>query len=419
MRKQAIISVLALAGMAMTTPCAAAKEKIVFSHYLPKPYVGKMVDTFEKKNPDIEVNAVACGFTDCHNKLTIALSVGEGAPDVVSISTIKLGTFIDAGGLTDLSSPPYEIDKTGWAFDRSMITLSSNGQGDIFGVPYDTGPVVMAYRKDLLDLLGASIDEVTQSWDSFIDFARQLKTKKDAYVLPAATSLINPLVVGSNNGPGRPVYLRDGKPNLASNEITALVKICQTLYKEGLVAALDGASNDQKFIKLYRQGRLFADIDGPWIEGRIIQEYDPEGAKAGLWRVSAIPTNVKTNAGGTVFSIPAQSEHKEAAWRFLKFLMRDENVLDIARVAGTLPARTEVYDDPFFDRPSDILGGQHSMQYYTQIVNNIKPYASSSVDNIANTILNDAIKKIISQNADIDATLQAANRLLQRRMRNL
>ena len=403
----------------MTTQFVSAAEKIVFSHYLPKDYVGKMVDSFEKKNPDIEVNAISCGFRDCHDKLTIALSVGESAPDVVSISTIKLGTFVDSGGLTDLSDPPYSIGKTGWQFDPSMITLASNANGDIFGVPYDTGPVVMAYRKDLLDSVGADIDGITENWDSFLRFARTLKTRKGAYVLPAATSLINPLVMGTNNEAGLPVYLKDGKPNLASKEIKALVRISRTLYREGLVAALDGSSNDQKFIKLYRQGKLFADIDGPWIEGRVQQEYDPEGVKAGLWRVSGIPGDIDVNAGGTVFSIPVQSEHKKAAWRFIRFLMQDQNVLQIAETAGTLPARTEVYDTPFFDRPSAIFGGQKSLRLYTSIVRDIKPYAASPVDNIANTILNDAVRKIISQDGDIDAILHDANKLLQRRMRTL
>ncbi|MCE0496224.1 ABC transporter substrate-binding protein [Vibrio salinus] len=396
-----------------------AKTEIVFSHYLPKDYVAKMVTKFEKQNPDIDINAMSCGFRDCHDKLTTALAVGEGAPDVVSISTIKLGSFVNAGGLTDLSVAPYNISDTGWVFDQSMLTLSENKQGDIFGVPFDTGPVVMVYRKDLVDSVGANIEDVTKNWDSFIAFAEQIKKKKGAYILPAATSLINPLVMGTNSQPGQPVYLKDGEPNLASDEIKGLVKLVKELYDKGLVAALDGSSNDQKFIKLFREGKLFADIDGPWIEGRILQEYDPEGAKSGLWRVSGIPNNTNVNAGGTVFAIPKQSQHKSEAWKFIQFLMQKDNVLDIAKIAGTLPARMEVYSDKFFDQPSDILGGQHSMKYYTEIVKNIKPYSASPVDNIANSILNDAIKKIVAQNADVDRTLEAANKLLKRRMRTL
>lgn len=419
MKIKAVVHLAIIMAAILSAQFVSAREKIILSHYLPKNYVGKMVAAFEKNNPDVQVQAISCGFRDCHKKLTVALSVGQGAPDIVTISTIKLGTYVDSGGLTNLSKPPYSIGKTGWKFDRSMITLASNANGDVFGVPYDTGPVVMVYRKDLLDSVGADIDEITRDWDSFLKFARELKAKQGAYVVPAATSLINPLVVGINNGPGKPVYLKDGKPNLASKQIKSLVKLCQTLYREGLVAALDGASNDQKFIKLYRQGKLFADIDGPWIEGRVQQEYDPEGAKQGLWRVSRVPGHINVNAGGTVFSIPVQSKHRKAAWRFIRFLMQDQNVLQIAEIAGTLPARTEVYDTPFFDRPGAIFGGQKSLKLYTSIVRDIKPYAASPVDNIANTILNDAIKKIIAQNADIDTTLQNANKLLQRRMRTL
>ncbi len=300
-----------------------------------------------------------------------------------------------------------------------MITLSKDKNGDIFGVPYDTGPVVMVYRKDLVEAVGANIEDATKDWDSFVAFAQKLKDETGAYILPAATSLINPLVMGTNNAPGEPVYLKNGKPNLDSDEIKTLVKLVKSLYDRELVAALDGSSRDQKFIKLFRQGKLFADIDGPWVEGRIVQEYDPEGAEKGLWRVAGIPNETNVNAGGTVFAIPEQGKHKAEAWKFVQYMMDDKNVLDIAKIAGTLPARTEIYSNAFFDTPSEILGGQLSMKYYTEIVKNIKPYASSAVDNIANDILSDAIVKIIAQDADIDSTLEDANKLLSRRMRTL
>lgn len=58
------------------------------------------------------------------------------------------------------------------------------------------------------------------------------------------------------------------------------------------------------------------------------------------------------------------------------------------------------------------------MKLYTEIVKQNKPYLSSSVDNIANEILNNAIKKILAEKADIDKTLDEANNLLQRRMRS-
>lgn len=417
--KKSLVSI-ALSALLLTSASQAfAKSKIVFSHYLSKDYVNKMIDSFQKENPDIEVVALSCGFRDCHDKLTTALAVGEGAPDVVTISTIKLGTFVNSGGLVNLSESPYAMDKTGWQFDASMLALSQNDKGQLFGVPFDTGPVVMVYRKDLLDSTGMSIDDATKDWKSFIAFAEKLKKETGAFVLPAANSLINPLVMGTNNAPGKPVYLKEGKPNLNSKEIKFLVNLVKELYDKELVAALSGASNAQKFIKLYREGKLFADIDGPWIEGRVIQEYDPEGAKKGLWRAAGIPNKINVNAGGTVFAMPKQGKYKDASWKFIQHLMKDSSVLDIAKIAGTLPARTEIYTDSFFDKPSDILGGQHSWRFYTEIVKQNKPYLSSPIDNIANEILDQAILKILAEKVDIDKTLDDANKLLERRMRSL
>ena len=396
---------------------ASANTRITFANYLPNDYINKVIKDFEAAHPDIQVQSIKCGFADCHQKLTTALAVGQGAADIFSVSTIKLGSFANSGGLNNLSAPPFSIDSQGWQFDPSMISLAKGNDGNIYGVPYDTGPVIMIYRNDMVQKAGVKIEDITKSWDSFIAFGEKLKKEQGAYLLPAATSLINPLVVGMNSEPGKPVYTKDGKPNLDSPQIKQLMTVIKTLYDKGLAASLDGSTNSQEYIKLYRQGKLFADIDGPWDEGRIEQELDPDGAKAGLWRVTGVPGNIKVNAGGTTLVIPKQSKNAQAAWQFIQYFMQRDVVIDAAKTAGTLPARLDVYNAPYFDTPSSILGGQHSMRYYASLVPDLKPVASSPEDNIANEILNEAAKKILVQHQDIDSTLRDANKLLERRMR--
>jgi len=398
---------------------ASAVTQLTFANYLPNDYINQVITAFEAKNPDIKVQSIKCGFSDCHQKLTTALAVGQGAADIFSVSTIKLGSFANSGGLTNLSAAPFSIASQPWKFDPSMLSLSKGNDGNLYGVPYDTGPVIMIYRNDMVQKAGTTIEDVTKNWDNFIAFGEKIKKEQGAYLIPAATSLINPLVVGMNSEPGKPVYTKDGKANLNTPQIKQLMTVIKTIYDKGLAASLDGSTNSQEYIKLYRQGKLFSDIDGPWDEGRIEQELDPDGAKAGLWRVTGVPNGLKVNAGGTVLVIPKQSKNQAAAWKFLQFFMDRDVVIDAARVAGTLPARIDVYNAPYFDTASTILGGQHSMRYYASLVPDLKPVASSPEDNIANEILNDAAKKILVQNKDIDATLAEANKLLERRMRAL
>ncbi|MEG9884793.1 MAG: extracellular solute-binding protein [Hyphomicrobiales bacterium] len=416
--KNGSVGVALALSLGLSLP-ASANTRITFANYLPNDYINKVIKDFEAAHPDIQVQSIKCGFADCHRKLTTALAVGQGAADIFSVSTIKLGSFANSGGLMNLSAPPFNIAARGWRFDPSMISLAKSSDGHIYGVPYDTGPVIMIYRNDMVRKAGVKIEDITKSWDRFIAFGERLKKEQGAYLIPAATSLINPLVVGMNGEAGKPVYTKNGKPNLDSPQIKQLMMISRTLYDKGLAASLDGATNSQEYIKLYRQGKLFCDIDGPWDEGRIEQELDPDGAKAGLWRVTGVPGNIRVNAGGTVLVIPKQSKNPQAAWQFIQFFMQRNVVIDAARIAGTLPARLDVYDAPYFDTPSSILGGQHAMRYYVGLVADLKPVASSPEDDIANEILNEAAKKILMQHRDIDSTLRDANKLLQRRMRAL
>lgn len=178
LRNNKRITGVALAVLLGLPLSASANTSITFANYLPNDYINKVIKDFEAAHPDIQVQSIKCGFADCHQKLTTALAVGQGAADIFSVSTIKLGSFANSGGLNNLSAPPFSIDSQGWQFDPSMISLAKGNDGNIYGVPYDTGPVIMIYRNDMVQKAGVKIEDITQSWDSFIAFGEKLKKSK-------------------------------------------------------------------------------------------------------------------------------------------------------------------------------------------------------------------------------------------------
>ena len=75
--------------------------------------VDLLIEDFNKEYPDIEVNFEIPGTNnDLYQKYLLALSAGEGIPDVVTLESSNLPQFIEAGGLLDITDKvtPY-VDK--------------------------------------------------------------------------------------------------------------------------------------------------------------------------------------------------------------------------------------------------------------------------------------------------------------------
>src|SRR5258708_38988624 len=114
----------------------------------------KILDDFNKEYPDIKVNRVDIASGDVYQKLPIAISAGTGAPDVSLIEDSAMGRFVALGGLMDLTeqTKPYKDQIVAYKWDQ--VTKD----GKVYGMPWDFGPVVTYYRRDIFKAAGLSDD---------------------------------------------------------------------------------------------------------------------------------------------------------------------------------------------------------------------------------------------------------------------
>ncbi len=395
-----------------------AKETITFTGYYPIPeMVETMVADFNKENPDIEIIFDKCGFTDCHQKLTVALSVGKDLSQIYTVSSYRIATYINGGGLEDFTKSPYNIKGEDWAFTPSMLQVATDDEGRIYAIPYDAGPAIQAYRKDILEQSGMSYEEVTKSWESFYEFGKKIKAEQGVYLSPSPMELINDAFIWMNgDGEGSVYFDEEGKPNLASDLMVEKVTLLKKMWKDKLFVQLDGSTQSPEFVKLYKTGKLFGSIDGPWLEGRVKDALDPEGVQAGLWQIGKIPGDIEVNIGGTVYIIPSAAENKEAAWKLLQFMQRKENVIKVASFSGSMPARTDIFDDPYFQKESDVFKGQNPWEIYEQVLPLMRPYTTHKADSIAIDELKKAVTRILDRDLDVKKELEKANKSLERKV---
>src|SRR5258708_9217675 len=113
-----------------------------------------LIDAFKKEYPDIDVQIVTYKSGDTYQNLQLAITAGQGAPDVVQLENSHLAQFVKLGGLADISAEgtPYlkESNQYKW--------IDAQKDGKYYAMPWYSGPVVLYYRRGVFKAAGLSDD---------------------------------------------------------------------------------------------------------------------------------------------------------------------------------------------------------------------------------------------------------------------
>lgn len=376
-------------------------------------HVELVLPEFLANHPDIEVEIRTLGYDDHHNALVTQLATGSGAPDVAAVEIGFIARFLAEGGLTNLSQEPFNADELEDLFVDYAWAQSRTADGRQIAVPTDIAPGVMYYRRDHLQEAGWEIEDVIASVDSYLDYGRDLKDM-GVFLVADAGSVANALI-RSDIAEGDGIYFdSEGNPVLNSERFVNAATVAQTIRQEGLDAEIGAWSNE--WYEAFRQGTTGTELSGAWLGGHLQTWMAPE--TSGLWGTSEMPGDILVSWGGSFYGIPNQSENKEAAWELIEFLTTNPEVqLAAFQTINAFPAMPETYDAPMFDEELEFLAGQQARQLFAEIAQQIPGVRTDEGDVIADEIFLSAMSQILNENADVQASLDEAQNLVERRLR--
>lgn len=368
---------------------------------------------FLANHPDIEIEIRTLGYADHHNALVTQLATGSGAPDVAAVEIGFIARFLAEGGLTNLSEEPYNADALEGLFVDYAWAQSRTSDGRQIAIPTDIAPGVMYYRRDHLQEAGWEIDGVTASIDAYLDYGRDLKDM-GVFLVADAGSVANALI-RSDVPEGDGIYFdSEGNPLLNSERFVNAATVAQTIRQEGLDAQIGAWSNE--WTEAFRQGTTATELTGAWLGGHLQTWMAPD--TSGLWGASEIPGDILVSWGGSFYGIPNQSENKEAAWELIEFLTTNPEVqLAAFQTINAFPAMPETYDAPMFDEELEFLAGQQARQLFAEVAQQIPGVRTDEGDVIADEIFLSAMSQILNEGADVQASLDEAQNLVERRLR--
>ncbi|WP_026930457.1 ABC transporter substrate-binding protein [Glycomyces tenuis] len=384
---------------------AALEEGGELTYWTWTPSGQAQVDAFMAAHPNVTVELVNAGTgTDQYTALQNAVAAGSGAPDVAQIEYYALQQFALSEALVDLTQygfADFEADYT--ASTWSAVNLN----GGVYGLPQDSGPLVMAYNQAVFDEFGIA---VPATWEEYITAAEALHTADaDRYLTNDAgdAGYAQPLIWQAD---GRP-YEVDGENvtiDLQDEGTRRWADAWNRMLEPGLLAPIPTWSDD--WWQALSNGTIASLITGAWIPG-ILQGSVPDGA--GHWRIAPVPSYDGSPAtsenGGSAQSVLQQSKNPALAAAFLRWLNHSEDSVGVFLDSGGFPATTaDLESEEFLGAAPEYFGGQQINQVLVEAAGNVEPgfqYLPFQV--YANSIFPDTVGTAYVDRSDLNTGLQA------------
>jgi lactose/L-arabinose transport system substrate-binding protein len=361
---------------------------------------------FMEKYPNTTVNVVDMGRSDVYDRVTVGLSAGgQGLADVIQMDErLPSFSYNFPDGFTDLTEllKPYVKD-----FDPSKIPVISLEDGSMVGVPWDSGPVGVFYRRDIFEEAGVDANAI-ETWDDYLEAGKKIKAATGAYLFQ----------VDMANDDGTLRMLLNQQANFYFNEKGEII-----IHKPKAVEAMAflKRANDAGVvlntpswdaILTGTKGGTLATIPfGVWYSGSI-KDVAPE--LSGKWGVILLPSasrggNRAANLGGSNLVIPKSSDNPNLAWQYARFsMLTTEGQMAIMKAYGIFPSYLPAHDDPFFSAPDPYFGGQKVWEVFTKQVADIPPINYTDDFQQAEQIVTDAQARVMLEGADPAETLKKA-----------
>ena len=374
---------------------------------------------YKRDNPDFEINIVETPWEDVQTKLTTAASSGDLStlPDIMLMQDNAFQKNV-------ISYPDVFVDLTDSGIDFSNFgeakVAYSVIDGKNYGVPFDNGTVIGAYRTDLLEEAGLTVDDFTDiTWSEYIENGKKVLEATGKPLLTAVAGESD-MICEMLQSAGASMFNEDGSANLVDN--TTLAEVME-IYVEMVESGILVEVNDwNEYTESITKGNVAGTINGCWILATIQTAED----QSGNWGITNMPRLEKaenatnySNNGGSSWAITTNCENPELAMDFLASTFAGsvelyENILPTTGALATfLPAgESEVYAEP-----QEFFGGEAIFAKIVEFAGNVP----SNITGVYYYEARDAVATAITNavnGSDIAAEIQTAEDTLNFNMGN-
>jgi multiple sugar transport system substrate-binding protein len=317
----------------------------------------KLAADFEKEHPNITVKFLNVPAESATRKLTTQIA-GGNPPDTA---------FLDSSAVQDLAARRALVNLDGYIAGSKAVSLddyvpgfkqTATYQNSMFALPYDGETTGLFYRTDLFQAAGITGPPTT--WEELRAAAAKLTDparKQYGFVLFAPEAQYHWLPFLWQAG-GR-LLSRDGETiafNSPQGVQAADFYVGLRRYAPPDLLASDSWDGRVAFAT----GKVAMYEAGAWFGAEMASSYPRINGKWSVAPMPAGPARCATTIAGDSLVVTDQSRNKDAAWLWIEFLSRPDNLK--LGTFGTptailLPPRRSLLSDPQLGRYNPWLKG--------------------------------------------------------------
>jgi ABC-type glycerol-3-phosphate transport system substrate-binding protein len=348
----AAANVFAGGGKQAAQPSGGGKVKIEFWSWIAT--MDQVIADFNSSQNEVEVVPTIIGHPDLSQKMTIALTAGVGAPDVFQMTQRHFPNYSSTGRLYDITSGTSDKINEFSKGLQGIVTYN----GKVYGLPTDMSPGVFYYRSDLYQ---ENQFQPIAKFSQISAFGKQLRSK-GKYIIPITTPAgtwacnIIGLLVQSRGGL---IYTADGKIVGNNKDLLVVLQWLNDMLRGDVAANLPHLTPEM-WASL-KDGSVIS-----WLfntpESANLKKNAPE--LSGKWNIAPLPqwddlgTRYTGLWGGSVLAIPEQSQKKDAALKFIRWMTSTvEGQVSLSKHCGFVPAMNSAKSDPFYRQGDPYFGG--------------------------------------------------------------
>jgi multiple sugar transport system substrate-binding protein len=323
---------------------------------------------FTKKYPNVRIRSLKLPSDNYYAKLQTAIKAGN-APDIALVEYQFMPTIQTTGGLADLTQ--YGANAVKADFPEWTWNQVARGEG-VFGLPRDTGPMGMYYRKDVFDRFGI---EVPTTWEEYAAAAEKLHEADSDYVITDFPPKQPGWFAGLAWQAGGRWFDIEGdswKVQINDEPTKRVAAYWQDLIERDLVKT-EPDFTDEWNADL-QEGTIATWLSAVWGVG-FLSSAAPKSS--GDWRVAPMPQweagqQISGNWGGAALTVTKDSEHADIAAEYVKWLTTNREAIDITVEESALyPAASAGLQNATFSEGQEFFGGQDVYEIFGQASENV------------------------------------------------
>jgi multiple sugar transport system substrate-binding protein len=374
-------------------PAAAGVTVLSFGHHWEaafQPVQEGWDNQFMEQHPEIVIKRTYNSWAD-HNTIVPTWAAAGTLPDIIYVHGSRSFPWAHEGIIVSVqeyidSDKEFNIEGI-WEEALRLYRY----EGKQVSIPYDHGPLLMGYNKDIFDAAGQPYPAEDWTMEDFFETAKALTNKDNQlWGFGDRLPLLGPGEGGATLRPWGAALMNEDQTALTLDTPEAKEAIqwwADLIFEHGVALSLEESAGITTILEggggPFRSGVVAMDLVASWDTPSLA------AFSTFNWDIAPWPAGPKgqgTGSFGSGFSITGDSKNPDAGWAYLREYLSTEGMIALWGSTGRgSPARKDAYDSWLQSE----IAPEHGQYYLEALENYAKtdpPYATLAAAEILDIV---------------------------------